>query len=134
MLAVKLALERGYKDITIFGATGGRLDHTVAIIQTLEYIHAHGGRGIIDGDNQPVMLQSPGRTRYKRRDGYFSLFSITEQCTGVTTSGLKYNLNNAVFKRSFPWGVSNEFCEDYCEIEIKSGLLLVIYAKDTHQK
>ncbi|MFA9382090.1 MAG: thiamine diphosphokinase, partial [Acetanaerobacterium sp.] len=34
MLAAKIAIERGYTDITIFGGLGGRLDHTLANIQT----------------------------------------------------------------------------------------------------
>ncbi len=61
MLAVKLALNRGYKNIVICGAIGGRLDHTFANIQTLRYIMKHGGYGELAGDGSFAMMQGPGR-------------------------------------------------------------------------
>ena len=41
MLAVKLALNRGFKHIVICGAIGGRLDHTMANIQSLRLSLIH---------------------------------------------------------------------------------------------
>ena len=41
LMAVKLAISRGYDDIIILGALGGRFDHTIANIQTLKYAIEH---------------------------------------------------------------------------------------------
>ena len=38
LLAVKIGLEKGYKTFIIYGAIGGRLDHTVATIQTAAFV------------------------------------------------------------------------------------------------
>lgn len=134
MIAVKTALERGYDDITITGGLGGRLDHTIANIQTLVYISEHGADGRIMGDDDSVMILKNSSGIYERREGYkFSLFSMTEKSSGITTKGLKYNLDNGELKYSFPLGVSNEIISESCEIEIKNGILLIIFSKDMNQ-
>ncbi|NLP25840.1 MAG: thiamine diphosphokinase [Clostridiales bacterium] len=135
MLAVKLALEKGYTDICIFGALGGRFDHTMANIQTLQYIYKHGGNGKIISDNDCIMLQGTGTKTYTRHEGYyFSLLSISDKTDGVTTGGLKYNLEDAILTSNFPIGVSNQIMNEFASITIKNGLLLVIFSKDTHKK
>ena len=42
MLAVEKAIELGYHNITIFGGTGGRTDHTIANLQTMLYASING--------------------------------------------------------------------------------------------
>lgn len=130
MLAVKLAIQRGYEDITVFGGIGGRLDHTFANIQTLEYIHSCGCRGMLSGEYERVFLQAEDRAEYEREAGmYFSIFSLSEQSEGIYLTGFKYPLVNAVFERSFPLGVSNEITEKKGIVEKNSGLLLIIQSK-----
>ena len=130
MLAIKLALERNYTDIRIYGAVGGRLDHTIANIQSIAYVNENGASATIYGDNEIIRLLSNGRTTFEKREGYyFSLFAFTEQCIGVSTKGLKYNLADATLTANFPLGVSNEILQDICEIEVKTGTLLIIFSK-----
>ena len=44
MLAIKLALGRGYTDIEIIGCLGGeRFDHSIATLQSLAYVAENGG-------------------------------------------------------------------------------------------
>lgn len=129
MLAVKKALEKGYCSITICGALGGRLDHTIANIQTLEFIYEHGGNGRIFSESNIVMLQSNSSKTYPKIDGfYFSIFSLTDE-TVVTTTGTKYNLTDYSLTRDFPLGVSNEILSEQAEITVKSGKLLILYSK-----
>lgn len=130
ILAVKTALQNGYKNITIYGGTGGRLDHTFANIQTLEYILSHGAEGKIVGSRDIIYIQSIGKKEYKNiADSYFSIFSLTESVT-VTTTGTKYNLSDYNLTRSFPLGVSNEIIDEYCTVEVKNGILLIIFSKE----
>mgnify|MGYP000460544764 CR=1 FL=1 len=59
LMAVKLAISRGYDDIIILGALGGRFDHTIANIQTLKYAIEHNVKAEIkDGRNRIFMLNS----------------------------------------------------------------------------
>lgn len=130
LLAVRKALAAGYGSITLCGALGGRFDHTFANIQTLEFIAENGGEGTILSCDNIIMLQSTGKKQYKRKDGwYFSIFSLTDEAV-VTSCGTKYNLAGYPLKRSFPLGVSNEIIEEYADIEVKKGKLLVVYSKN----
>ncbi|MGN0553771.1 MAG: thiamine diphosphokinase [Oscillospiraceae bacterium] len=129
MLASKKALSLGYKCIILLGATGGRLDHTIAALQTLEYIHKHGADGAILDENNAVYIQGIGKKRYKADEScYFSVFSLTDEAI-VSISGTKYEICEQKLIRSFPLGVSNEFSGDFAEIEVLQGKLLVIYSK-----
>lgn len=134
MLAVKLALERGYTDIVICCGVGGRLDHTYANIQALRYILKHEGTGQLAGDGSYVTMQGPGVKVYSRMNGYyFSVFSYTEECKGVTLTGFKYPVKNGTIKNSFPIGVSNRVTGKSGIVSLESGILLIIFSKEENK-
>lgn len=129
MIAVKKALSLGFDKIFILGATGGRFDHTIAALQTLEYIYEHGSYGALFDENNAVYIQGVGKNRYKAdKNCYFSVLSLTDESV-VSISGTKYELQDSVIARSFPLGVSNEFVKEYAEIELSKGKVLIIYSK-----
>lgn len=129
MIAVKKALSLGFDKIFILGATGGRFDHTIAALQTLEYIYEHGVFGTIFDENNAVYIKGVGKSRYKAdKNCYFSVLSLTDESV-VSISGTKYELQDSVIARSFPLGVSNEFVKEYAEIELSKGKVLIIYSK-----
>lgn len=132
MLAVKAALEKGAEEIFIYGALGGRLDHTFANIQTLQFIANHGARGILIGGNDMFTMQTgPSCVRYERHEGYyFSVFSYSEKCTGVNITGTEYTLTEGVLANDFPLGVSNHITEEYAEISLQNGVLVIIESKE----
>lgn len=130
MLAVKLALEKGFKDITLFGVFGGRLDHTFANIQSLAYIYEHGAVGRLVSDNEFVFLLIDSRIQINRKEKTsLSLFSFSEKCVGVTLRGVGYPLTDYELIQSFPIGISNEIVDEYADISLKSGKMLVIQSK-----
>lgn len=129
MIAVKKALSLGYENVFLLGATGGRFDHTIASLQTLEYLYEHGAYGAIFDENSAVYIQNIGKRSYKAdKSCYFSVFSLTDRSV-VSIKGTKYELQSSVITRSFPIGVSNEFIDEQAEIEVSSGKLLIIYSK-----
>lgn len=129
MLAVKKALEAGYKDIFIAGSMGGRLDHTIANIQTLAYIKNHGGKGRLIGESDYAELIGEGTYSYKRIDGmYLSLFSYGNFAE-ISVSGVKYCLDKHMLDNRFPLGVSNEITSPECSITVSAGEILVIFSK-----
>lgn len=130
MLAIKLGLERGFTDFDIYGALGGRIDHTYANIQSLMYILSRGGSGRIIGDREEITLLLPGKYRFPVKDGYyFSLFSYSHECKGLSIRGAEYDVENVVLTNTFPLGISNEIKSDFCEISFESGIILAVYAK-----
>ncbi len=127
MLAVKLAIERGYHHITILGGVGGRLDHVFANIQTLLYCAERGVEALLAGSrNSAFVLINGTRVLKAVADSFVSVFSLSPCCDGVTLKGLRYPLTDAHLVNSFPLGVSNEFRQEYAEITVGDGTLLVI--------
>ena len=131
MLAVKLALERGNTHIVICGGVGGRLDHTYANIQALRYISKHEAFGELLDDSGIITMQGPGVRVYSKMEGYyFSVFSYSEECRGVTLTGFKYPLKNGVIKNSFPVGISNRVTGRSGVVSLESGTLLIMISKE----
>lgn len=130
MLAVREAIARGCADITILGATGGRLDHMMANIQTLAFIRSEGAWGRIAGVYEEIMLLSAGEYTFAKRCGFsLSVFSYSPSVDGLTMRGVKYPTNGISLSHLFPLGISNEIIADSAQISFEKGLLLVIRSK-----
>lgn len=128
MAALKEGLKRGYETFYIYGGCGGRIDHTLANIQSLAYLSQQGARGYLLYDNQVItIIQNDSIVFQSDKKGYVSVFSFGEKAEGVTLKGLKYPLENAVLSDKFPLGVSNEFTGVMSEISVKKGRLIVVY-------
>ncbi len=129
LAAVKEGLALGYKYFEMYGALGGRLDHTMANIQCLTFLENRGARGTLYGDRVRVEIISGERVsypeRYCRRYNKISVFAYGGDAYGVTEKGLKYKLEDAVLKQEYPMGVSNEFTGRRCSIEVRKGRLLI---------
>lgn len=126
MLAIKKGIELGYHDFLIYGATGGRLDHTFASIQSLSYLLTHGCRGVLVDGKQWVTLFRDGTVQIPAGYRHVSVFSYTERCRGVTLRGLSYPLEDGELDQDFPLGVSNSMVADSASVSVKEGTLLVI--------
>ncbi len=127
MLAVYHGRDRGCTEFHIYGAFGGaRLDHSIANLQMLHHMAAQGLHGILYDGGTRVTVQTAGTVCYPKTDGYLSLFSLTDVCTGLTARGVKYPLESAELTNRFPLGVSNEILADEAEITLESGALLVV--------
>ena len=92
--ALRLGLERGCRDFVIYGGTGGaRPDHTLANLQCLLFLAAHGARGRLYGDG--IVWRALSRERMDfpaAARGTLSLFCMGGEARGVTLRGLKYNM------------------------------------------
>ncbi len=128
LLAVKLGLERGYKIFKIYGVLGGRLDQTIASIQTAEYIAENGGIAMIyDGNVTVTAIKDAALEFPQTMKGIVSVFTLCNEAKGVDLTGLYYPLTNATLTPNVPLGVSNEFIGKKSKISVKNGLLTIIY-------
>lgn len=126
--AIDEAILRGATHITMLGALGGRIDHTMANIHLLKYAHTKGVTVEIADVNSYVTLVS-GNQSVSRVDGFcLSLIPLTD-CEGVSVSGVYYPLEEAFMPVGNPYGISNEFIEDTAHISVKHGELLLILCK-----
>lgn len=130
MFAARRALELGYRDVVICCAFGGRLDHTLANIQTAAYLAAHGARARLLGAHEDALAFAGGTERFARRAGYsLSVFALAGKCEGVTIRGTKFECEDETLSGAFPLGVSNVWKTGAAEITVKNGILLVLQSK-----
>lgn len=132
LLAIRWAMERGWRRFVIYGALGGRrLDQTVASFQTLRFLADHGAAGRLVGDGWNVALLQNAALRFpETASGWLSLFVSGEEARGVTLRGLKYELTDAALTCGMPLGVSNEFLGCEARIAVADGALFVLWQGD----
>lgn len=129
LAAIKEGLEAGYEQFELYGALGGRLDHTLANIQCLLYLLNRGARGTIVGDDVTLMLIKDTKicftADFSERGRRISVFAFGGDAYGVSERGLKYLLDDVTVRQEFPVGVSNEFIGEAAEVEVQRGMLLL---------
>jgi len=133
MLAIKEALNRGFEELLLLGMCGGRLDHSIANIQSLVYAALRGVRASIMDEDLFITVLSGGQSAViPYREGFvLSVFSYSEQCKGLTLRDLYYSLEDGDLDNSFPLGVSNHFLPDKdAVISLKEGTLLIISTRE----
>lgn len=129
LAAIKYAIANGYKEINLYCALGGRLDHLLANIESCAYACSKGVDIKIFDDNNILYFISNKEIIIKEKKGYsLSLLSITDKCTNVSINNVKYPLNKYELTNKFPIGVSNEWIGD-ASIKVEDGILLVILSK-----
>lgn len=128
--AIEIGIEKGFSEFVLYGATGGRLDHTLANLQLIASLSQKGYKAkIADGDRIITAITNGKISFDASYKGYVSAFSHTDKCEGVTIKGLKYCLDNETLTNSFALGVSNEFIGKESEIIIGNGTAIIIFNK-----
>lgn len=131
-MGARIALERGCDDFLIVGALGGRLDHTLANLQTMAWLRDRGARAEIRSlRNRVWIVENESLTLPRMKGWHLSVFAWGGPCGGVTLRGVAYPLTDHLLTPVFPVGVSNEFAEDTARITAGDGTLLVVASKET---
>ena len=128
--AVRYAIDRGFDEIHICCAFGGRFDHSIANVQTAAFIEEHGARAVIEGKDTILYSIRNSHLNLKREENsYLSFFAISDICTGVTIKGTKYEVEEGEISNKYPIGVSNEWEKDEAYIKVDNGTAVVIVSK-----
>lgn len=128
--AARRAIELGATEAVILGGLGGRLDHTLANLQTLVFLAKNGVRAWLADEANEATALLPGAYRFPARPGwYLSVFSAGDAAHGVTLEGLKYPLHDATVTNFFPIGVSNEFGADMATVRFTGGVLHLMLSR-----
>lgn len=124
-VAIKEEWKRGTQSITLFGAWGKRIDHSLT--------------------NALILGRNPGKLRLEtEREIVFairgkvdltcsisqtiSLIPLYGRASGITTSGFKWELNQGTLDQNFI-GISNISLQTQVTIEIRNGQLLCCQLK-----
>lgn len=125
-IAVKKAVEKGGRDIVIYGGLkGDRMDHSLANIQLLHHFKSEGVNLRMISDSTEMYCLIKEEKKYdKTKTGMISLFSLTDK-SDISIKGLYYEYEG-VLKNSYALGVSNEFCGREACIRVDDGVVLVV--------
>lgn len=125
-LALRYALELKPLEIEIYGALGGRIDHTLANISLLVMAARKGIKTrIVDATTEMFVLSGDSEITGNPED-IVSLFPLTTEVNGITLEGFEYPLQQATMAIGKPYGISNRLLADRGTISVTSGHLLVI--------
>ncbi len=126
-LAYLEGVRRGYTEFEIYGASGGREDHTLANYSLLLYAREQGNSAALYSKNacarvikneSVIITGTCGKT--------LSVFAFGKDALGVDIIGAEYEALGVNLSMSFPLGVSNSFKDEPVTISVRDGALLII--------
>ena len=133
-LALLETIRRGADDITIVGALGGRLDHTLGNIYLLTMPQLQGRRvRLVDGSVEVFVIWNKAEWNGNKRDTV-SLIPLTPEVTGVETRGLKYPLRRESLFMGPGRGISNTMSGRSASVSIISGILLAVVTRQEERE
>ncbi len=126
-IAVQRGLALGCDRVVIYGALGGRLDHTVANLHIAAELSRRGIYCLLVGKNEVAAAITNSELSLKGTPGSrVSVFAWGGEARGVSLSGLKYPLGYATLSPNVALGVSNEFVDESAKISVDDGTLVLV--------
>jgi thiamine pyrophosphokinase len=127
-LAIDWALKQSPTSILVYGAAGGRIDHTMANLALLEKgLHSGIPIELISGNESVRYLQGSLTLEDAVVGDRISLLPISLFCT-ISTQGLHYALDSEKLFRGQGRGVSNIVSSTPASVSVESGVLAIIHA------
>ena len=127
VFAVKEALRRGFADFLLVGATGERMDHSLANLSILLMLDTLGKKALLVDDYEEMEVVSRETAVIEERYPYFSLLNISGTAEGVWIEDARYPLCGASITCEYAYGVSNEVLPGRtARVRLEKGRLLLI--------
>ena len=128
-LALDYVSANGFGLVEIYGALGGRLDHTIGALQMCARFAEEGLPIVLIGCDEAVrILVGPGSFELPRLPrGTVSVFSATDESTCVTEWGMEYPLSGAVLRNRTTLGLSNELKGEPAGVSLEEGTLYIFF-------
>ncbi len=125
-IALDEAVLRGARHIEILGATGDRLDHTLANVHLLRKALQQGVTARITSPVQQIFLVDSRETIKGSRGCTVSLLPLSGHVRGISLDGFRYPLKDSDMEMGKPYGISNVVESDEASIDVRSGILLAV--------
>lgn len=129
-LAIDYLIEKGYKNLTIVGALGDRMDHTLGNMLLLKKLNQNEIIGKMIDEKNTIYLVEKELRLDKEKDSFVSLIPITDGGAIVTLRGFEYRLDKTKISFGSTIGISNRIVEERGCITVNEGQCLVIISKD----
>lgn len=128
-LALNWCLEAEIGEIIICNGLGGRFDHSLALIQNLEYIYAKGATGSIESATQKIWFLEPDTRIAGCKGCLLSLLAWGQEAAFTSSYGLQYPLDDICLQPGRVRGVSNLIMQNEAFIRLDRGIILAILTK-----
>ncbi len=129
-LSIQYALEKGASEITLLGAIGSRMDHTLANIMLLLPLIDQGIQAKIINEHNEIIVVNKKITIRGNIGDFISIIPLNEKVEGITLEGFMYPLDHATLIMGSSRGISNQLKDTTATISIQKGNILLIKAKD----
>lgn len=129
-LALETAKSRGATQVTLLGATGGRLDHCLGNIFLLAKCLDSDLPACIMDERHTLRLTANSLDVFGRVGDTLSILPVTAEVRGVTLRGLEYPLCEATLRFGSSRGLSNVFVAPKATVSLRSGRLLVTHVHE----
>lgn len=128
-LAMDKAVDWGHDELVIYGALGGRLDHTIANLQLFARFSEHERYVTAIGDTYAVrLLTGPDVFELPPLErGTVSVFAANDLVKGVIERGMEYSLDDEPLSNRTSRGLSNELTGEEATVAVEEGTLYVFY-------
>lgn len=134
-LALHWAVEHGARQVTVLGALGGRLDHTLGnLLMLADPRWASVRLRLVSGIETVTAIHDGGEVQIDGQPGdLISLLPIGGDAVGVTTEGLAWRLSGDTLAFGRTRGVSNELTAHTARVRLEGpgGALLVVHTRRT---
>lgn len=131
-IAINLALSHGADTIDLIGATGSRLDHTLANLHLLLNPLEKGVSAcILDSHNKIYLKKDSFLIRRDEQYGdYVSFLPFHGDVFGLTLEGFKYPLLGVRLGAGESLCISNEIVAEEAKVIFEKGILVVFETRD----
>jgi thiamine pyrophosphokinase len=119
-LGIEYALKQHAKRMVVYGALGGRIDHTLFNVHLLS---RYPGALFIETDSEQLFVINKKVELNCTIGQTLSLIPLNGPAKGITTRGLKWELNHAKLDKHF-MGISNVALREKIQIHVDDGDLL----------
>jgi thiamine pyrophosphokinase len=127
-LALLYAVESGADFIVVVGASGGRLDMTLANIFLLADPRLDAKEiALWEGSQTVWVMRPPGGTIRGQVGDTVSLIPLGGDAVGVSTHNLQYSLKGETLRFGPARGVSNVMTAPDSQVDLAHGMLLIVH-------
>jgi thiamine pyrophosphokinase len=128
-LALLWVLARDISEIRIVAAQGDRLDHTLGNLFLLMLPKLQGYDVRLEDGQDEVFLINSSRSIIGQVGDRVSLLPLGKPAVGVSTQGLKYELDQETLWPERTRGISNVMVEAQAVVSVENGLLICIHSR-----
>lgn len=133
-IAVRYAIEKGFDDLVIYGATGGRLDHVLGNISLLSLSHSLGVRAKILSRDFSIYYTQTNLIFESKKNQLVSVFAYGGDALVKCQKGMRYPMDKLTLKSFCTRGISNITEEEKIEIVLEKGEVIVFHFYDNPKR